>query len=275
MNMRFSQRIGKKSIRTIFQVDDIDDDLRNRLWNIIYLAFEKISVSYQEYFFRKVWKDFLNLKISDIPTIQGKLSPRKAVEYLGDWFSDAHWFEVYDLIEYLIDGGGFEFRDEFIDDCNKALRLEVSAYRIVDKLVVRVNSEEEIQSIEEAISSTDHYKSVNTHLQAALTFLSDRAEPNYRNSIKESISAVEAFCKIIAEDDKATLGTAIAIIERKHKLHGSLKTAIKSLYGYTSDAGGIRHSLLENDADIDFEDAKFMLVSCTAFINFLKGKVIL
>jgi len=41
-----------------------------------------------------------------------------------------------------------------------------------------------------------------------------------------------------------------------------------AIYGYTSDEGGIRHAMLEEKI-IDFEDAKFMLVSCSAFINYL------
>lgn len=35
----------------------------------------------------------------------------------------------------------------------------------------------------------------NIHLTKALSLLSDRNKPDYRNSIKESISAVEATCK--------------------------------------------------------------------------------
>ena len=43
------------------------------------------------------------------------------------------------------------------------------------------------------------------------------------------------------------------------------------IYGYTSDEDGIRHSMLELPK-INFEDAKYMLVSCSAFINYLKSK---
>ena len=43
--------------------------------------------------------------------------------------------------------------------------------------------------------------------------MTDRKTPNYRNSIKESISAVEALCKIITENEKATLGKALKIID--------------------------------------------------------------
>jgi len=41
-----------------------------------------------------------------------------------------------------------------------------------------------------------------------------------------------------------------------------------SIYGYTNDEGGIRHSMLD-EAKVDFEDSKFMLVACSAFVNYL------
>ena len=59
--------------------------------------------------------------------------------------------------------------------------------------------------------------------------------------------------------------------QKKIDMHPALKTAFNKLYGYTNDEQGIRHSLLEKDT-VDFEDAKFMLVSCSAFINYLTIK---
>jgi hypothetical protein len=43
------------------------------------------------------------------------------------------------------------------------------------------------------------------------------------------------------------------------------------LYGYTSDTHGIRHAL-KDDSQPNAEDAKFMLVSCSAFVNYLVEK---
>lgn len=86
---------------------------------------------------------------------------------------------------------------------------------------------------------------------------------------------MEALCKTIANDDKATLGQALDVIERTHAVdfHGALKRAFDSLYGYTSSAEGIRHSLgLLEEPDLNFDDAKFMLVSCSAFVNYLVSK---
>jgi hypothetical protein len=158
-------------------------------------------------------------------------------------------------------------------DCNGILESELSAYRFVGELITQITSEKEILEIEEALETP--FKTVNAHLENALNLMSDKKSPDYRNSVKESISAVECICRIIAEDEKATLGQALDIIEKKGKvqLHGALKRAFDSLYGYTSSAEeGIRHALLDEKASLSFEDAKFMLVSCSAFINYLVSK---
>jgi hypothetical protein len=105
-------------------------------------------------------------------------------------------------------------------------------------------------------------------LYQALTHLSNRQSPDYRNSIKESISAVESLCCIIAKDDKATLSGALKAIGKTTELHPALKEAFQKLYGYTSDADGIRHKMME-EPNLDFEDAKFMRVSCSGFVNYL------
>jgi len=112
---------------------------------------------------------------------------------------------------------------------------------------------------------------VHAHLRRALELLSDRASPDYRNSIKESISAVESLVGSTV-GEKGTLGQLIKKIEENVGLHPALRAAFSSLYGYTSDEDGIRHAILELQ-NITFEDAKFFLVVCSAFVNFVRGKV--
>jgi hypothetical protein len=112
---------------------------------------------------------------------------------------------------------------------------------------------------------------VAVHIKTALGFLADRKSPDYRNCIKESISAVEAACKLIAKDDRATLDAAIKRLKSRVGLHPALEAAFIKMYAYTSDADGIRHALMEQPT-LSFEDAKFMLVSCSAFVNYLTAK---
>jgi hypothetical protein len=79
------------------------------------------------------------------------------------------------------------------------------------------------------------------------------------------------MCRLLSGDSKATLGVALKTVKDKASIHPALERAFSSLYGYTSDEGGIRHSLLEG-SNLTFTDAKFMLVTCASFTNYLIGK---
>jgi hypothetical protein len=282
--MRFSQRIGKTEVRSALQVNTLDDHLRNRIWNAILELkagtdqYDPYSESTFQQLSRVIWEDFFKYPMDRLPVWNSNSVERvdsdEMISTLRKWFFKAEWFEVYDFIEF-ISSYNLHYSDTTIHESfNYALKKEMSGYRIVNASIVQITSEEEIAEIENAIIGTDQWKSVNTHLTTALTFLSDRKNPNYRNSIKESISAVEALCKIITGNQSTTLGEALNSIEKKHFLHPALKKSFSSLYGYTSDSSGIRHALLETDRGIELEDAKFMLISCSAFINFLKAKYI-
>ena len=111
-------------------------------------------------------------------------------------------------------------------------------------------------------------------MQKSLQFLSDRESPDYENSIKESISAIESKCQIILGKNErdATLGKMLKKLEDNGvKIHPALRTSFNSLYGYTCDAKGIRHAGNLGGENSTFEEAKFMLVTCSAFINYLNG----
>jgi len=190
-------------------------------------------------------------------------------KYLRECFYNCKWNEIYDFIEFI--ANNFQNRtinEQFMEACNNVLKKELSAYRFVGGEITEITSKEEITEIEDALKETSHLKTVNSHLKTSLKLLSDRKNPDYRNSIKESISAVEGICKLIEGNPKSTLGKALNRIESKISIHSDLKDAFKNLYGYTSDSDGIRHALM-NESNLDFEDAKFMLVSCSAFINYL------
>ena len=70
---------------------------------------------------------------------------------------------------------------------------------------------------------------------------------------------------IVAKND-----TKIDLKSLKDKIHPAMKGAFEKLYGYTSDANGIRHANGLGEGDSTFEEAKYMLISCSAFVNYLK-----
>ena len=87
--------------------------------------------------------------------------------------------------------------------------------------------------------------------------------------IKWKDAAVEAVVKLLTGERSGGIDKAISILEkRRGALHPSFKTALSKLYAYTGDEGGIRHPILE-ESTVDFAEAKFMLVGCSAFVNFL------
>lgn len=273
--MRFSERIGQRPVKTILQVESIDEPLRNRLWNnineeLIDCLPHDSRGSMRIEVLKTVWRDFFILPMDDIPIHASQYS--HFIDHLRAWFYSASWAEAYDLVEYmtLFDN---QTHNQYSTACNESLETEVSGYRIIDGQVVQITTSEEIEAIEEALTTTGAFKVVSKHLKTALDLLSDRQSPDYRNSIKESISAIEAICTLIVGDPKANLSKALAILEKQHSLHSALKEAYIKIYSYTSDANGIRHALLEDEVPIEFEDAKFMLVSCSAFINYLKAKL--
>ena len=88
---------------------------------------------------------------------------------------------------------------------------------------------------------------------------------------RSSISSIEAIVNRIAGTEGNGVANALERISEKHPIHGALKSSLKSLYGYTSDESGIRHSLLE-EVNVGYEEAAFMLVACSAFSSFLLAK---
>lgn len=273
--MNFSQRKGLKPVKSVMQIDSMDTDLRNGLWNALrFFYWEKMrdqsylpNVKSIYFLFELLWHDFFKKPLDTLDNYWP--NTYKAIR---EKFFNSAWYEVYDFIEFIannaLDKGN---NKDFMTFCNATLERELSAYRFVDSKITQITSEQEISEIEEALKSSKLLKPVSHHLKRALDLLTDRKSPDYRNSIKESISAVEATCNLIAKNTKATLGQALKELENKMDLHPALKKAFDSLYGYTSDAEGIRHALLD-ESNLDFEDAKFMLVSCSAFVNYLKAK---
>ncbi|QYJ68921.1 AbiJ-NTD4 domain-containing protein [Flavobacterium litorale] len=282
--MRFSQRIGKTPFETALQFESINNKLKNRLWNIIldyFELFDDVSLSFglksdRDKILLFIWKDFFAHPSDTIyKNPFGNIDTVKIIAHIRRWFFDeAHWYEIYDFVEFIISSELTVLNKAvFTSNFNDALKKEASAYKIINNVVTPIASDIEVDSIQEILSETNGWQSINEHLKTALKFLSDRESPDYRNSIKESISAVEATCIKITSDSKATLGKALTEIEKKHSIDGGLKSALKSIYGYTSNTGGIRHALIDDDVSPSFEDAKFMLVSCSAFVNYLKAKV--
>jgi len=274
--MRFSERIGKKQPKTDLQIDSIDEELRNGLWSLICMFFTEpiknshwISDSNYKHFIESIWFSFFKEPIDQIP-----ISTERIVKELKQRFYSWDYLEIYDFIDFIASSRDSSFDSyKFSEACNYILKREFSGYRFVNEKLVPITNEIEINEIEKAIinSAEKNFKGVNIHLNNALDKLKDKRSPDYRNSIKESISAVESICRQITGENSAELSKAIKKIRTTLPIHGALEQGFTKLYGWTSDAEGIRHAMMD-DSNLDQEDALYMLVSCSAFINYLITK---
>jgi hypothetical protein len=274
--MKFSERTGIVAPRTAIQLGSMDKPLRTALWNALTLTYFEYAfsdpvhgVSYPldelKHLMQALWANHLDRSLDTLPRRWDAI-----LSQVRDYFFNAEWYQVYDLIEFC--PKHFENEDvnnRFRGICTHIMEREKAGYRFVADEISEITSPEEIASIEESLEFSGKFGVVSEHMATALRMLSDRREPDYRNSIKESISAVESIASIIADRKTADLGPALKVLEQRKTLHGALKSAFGSLYGFTSDANGVRHALLE-ESNLTFADAKFMLVACSAFVNYLK-----
>ncbi|MCO8193670.1 AbiJ-NTD4 domain-containing protein [Anaerofustis sp. NSJ-163] len=272
----FSDRNGIKSENKIIQYDSLDKRTRTAIMNGINALYHNVY-KYDNDGKNALWIDVLSQVY------------QQPVDYSGNsYYIEKKMFEIinntianydYDIVLTILEFMANKFEKENIynrysgcsvkEYINDILEKEYVGYRYINGIIISITDNNEINSIEEAL--TVPFQKTTKHLNKALTLISDRNHPDYANSIKESISSVEAICsEILGKSD--TLGAALKKMEQKNiTIHPSLKTAFEKLYGYTSDASGIRHTGQLDGKDATFEEAKFMLISCSAFINYLKG----
>ena len=278
--MKFSERMGYTLPRTVSQTDDIDEPLKNAFWTCLYeTTFHYIGINYRsdnvfcedcEIICRRIWLHFLNKTSDSMP------SWNKFANAIKTWFysNDTSWYEIYDLIEFIISGDydKIALKDVLISGLNSAMEQHMSGYRIIGTKVTPITDKEETNELVTAIEDNP-FNNVKSHIQTAVEYFANRDNPDYRNVIKEAISAVEAICRIIVGNESATLSNALAKIEKSIDIHPALKLGYEKIYCYTNDADGIRHALgIGEDDTVAQENARYMLVSCSAFVNYLIEK---
>ena len=205
---------------------------------------------------------------------QNVIYKTKNAKALEDYviYGREEWYVIFDFIERYLKICDDATFDKMQAEFNAILEDEVSAYRILDGLVVPITNKSEMGSISDAMNTP--FEACSIHIAKALELFANREKPDYENSIKESISAVESICSEITgiEGAQTTLGKTIKKLkDAGMHIHQAMENAFTSLYGYTSDEDGIRHGSIDF-VEAPSEDAKFMLITCSAFVNYLVEK---
>lgn len=282
----FSDRNGIKAENTEIQLYDFDERTRVQFVNLISKLYK--AVYDDTYYGRNHIQELFRYIYGEVYSL--------TIDVLS-WYSDKDFFEniqetimndTYDAVLTLLEtfaqywdsvleekkgySYGRDGRPTIYDYFNIIFEKEYVGYRFINGYISPISDEHEVTAIEDALANK--YEPVREHIVKANLLLADRENPDYENSIKESISAVEAICEIITgiHGKEATMGKMLNKLEDSGvNIHSALKSAFSILYGYTSDASGIRHAKGIGGEEATFEEAKFMLVSCCAFINYLMG----
>lgn len=274
----FSERKGIKHFSDIVQVNSLNERTRNKLYTAteeIFGLMDKYNERLQNCFIEFIYEELFSLTKRDIPRIYGysDYSHTSVFNEIYNIINTEDYSNILTFIEGVIKdfsiidqdtGNMLNLESRYTNIINDIFQKENVNYRIVDGIVTDLLNEETIKEIEETLENP--YTVVTTHYSKALELLYKTKD--YDNSIKESISSVESICQILTGNDKATLGDALKLL--KDKIHPAMKSAFEKLYGYTSDANGIRHSNGLGEGNSTFEEAKYMLISCSAFVNYLK-----
>ena len=270
----FADRNGIKQENRILQTDALDYRTRVKLMNLMnsfyYTVFEDKTYDAIQSFWRSI--------LSNVYVLPVDYSGNKSYEsrdlflIINETMLTDDFACVLSLLEYFINRLGEQEgvpEDVLRDVVNDILKEECVGVRFIGRQIIPIYDENETSAVEDALKSP--YEQVHRPIEKALKFFSDSDHPDYANSIKESITAVEAMCSVINGKAK-NLGDALKKLEENGVvIHPALKEGFIKIYGYTSDAAGIRHSGQLGGADATFDEAKYMLVSCSAFINYLKG----
>jgi hypothetical protein len=253
------------------------DELRIGLWNAIFFEMKDtygffangpFEIGMIQSFANDMWANSFGLPVDRVPN-----SPERIYDALRDRFFDCEWWQVYEFLEdallYWPDPGRIGYARVLQERLNSSLERELSGFRFINGVASPITSAEEIGSIEDALH--DRFSGVSVHIDKAIRHLSSKPQPDLQNSIKESISAVEAMAQIVTKKRGATLPDALESMKRSGlPIHAALRQGLEKLYAYTSDAEGIRHALM-GESTLTVADARFMLVACSAFVNYLKG----
>lgn len=286
----FSDRNKIKPENTEIQLRDFDERTRIQLQNMVLRLYDETykndlnDWNYQiQQFFMYVLDSVYSMPID----VKKHYDYDYVFGLIKDTIRNGDYDDILTLIEaiiqywddYLIETEGFSYYNSYTRKytegslyqiANDYFEQEYVGYRFVGRIIVSISDQNEVDEIVETLDCK--YEVVRNHISKANILLADRDNPDYENSIKESISAVEAICEILTgiKGKEATLGNMLKKLEKNGVvIHSGLKSAFNVLYGYTSDANGIRHAGDIGGKSSTFEEAKFMLVSCCAFVNYL------
>ncbi|MCY4109835.1 MAG: hypothetical protein OXG11_12515 [Chloroflexi bacterium] len=287
-SLSFSQEQGYEDLPQPLRLEEISDQARVKLWNLLYQhvsdAFTPENIRWQLTGYSNSWSlwlrilqtlhvEFLGRPLDEFSAVRNSGQLEFASEYRSLLLQDLTFNRTLDLLQMIMRHP--ECPEAFIEgvaaifeDCRLAYKVNLRQ----PVTIVPAVTEQEGAAVVDAMRQLDDARlaGAGSHLREASQRIN---QGDWSSSIRESIHAVESVARQLDPEASRTLDPALRSLETEVGLHPALKGAFSRLYGYTSDEDGIRHALLDDaQSRAGMDEALFMLSACAAFCSFLLRK---
>ena len=288
--LTFSQRCGYESLPKPMRLEELSNDLRRELWNVLRGFLLSIRKSYGGgYYFPNATCRLLERilgRVLKIPEDEIDTSYGGVFNIFKELILSAPFNVVLDIAQIManesprmVNARSLEgrFHNNMVVNRIKDLFERYSAAYSLDTShrpfqFFPHSGKEQGKAIQQSLKTIrdSGMEGAATHLRQAAEHINAR---QYADSIRENISAVESVARRIAPNEN-TLGDALKSLEKRELLKNKqLKKGFEQIYAYTNSEEGVRHSLVFKDsADVGLDEAMFMFGACASFAAYLTNK---
>ena len=287
--LTFSQAYGYEDLPRQLKLGELSEEIRAKLWSLLYdqvlytlanlrrpsnpfVVYRGVGPPWRQ-ILKSIHEDLLGRPADEFfPTDPFMEDIDNFVSVYKAMFVDAPFSKVFDLVLAIMRHP--ECPSEFTESVGITFKkyrvayvLDLSPMPTIYPAATQAEGKDILRAAAE-LNDAGLAPSVR-HLRKASDCIS---QGDYAGSVRESIHAVESAARHF--DPKAkTLEPALKALEGAKTLHPALKQAFSKLYGYTCDEQGIRHALIDNpQANVDQDEAVFMLGACASFSSYLARK---
>jgi hypothetical protein len=285
MKKLFSDRFGIKPAEGPPQIGSMDALLREALWKVFYIEGKVLLGGWRTHpsnpLFLPMCHTF-NQYVIEVGYV-GNYKRDGTANYYSDFLQgnllDMEWWQVYDLIEYILEYSDKWNRSSLDKEMQKicrgiqlALDRHNAGYSLMNGNFIPVSSKPERDAIVEILSD-GRLGQVQQHISTASEYARSDDEMHWRNAVKESSSAVEGITHLIAKNESSGVTTQVATMKKELGLHPVLGKQVIDFYGWACDVA--RHNLKNGGsplAPVTIEDARYSISMACSLINLVKLK---
>ncbi len=284
------------------ELDDLTPVARQALWTIFhhqvahYPHAKNVPTKEWNFVLRRLHLDFLGKGLDEydsyLKTISAQYKPVfleghssqviRILQMAMERLAEAKKFAARDCISFF---GFLEFvfrpkpRSNFVRLLDNTFEEFGMPYYVDmssgEPIIVPVSNPVDKDSIKQTLSVLPKYGYSNAekHFRSAIEHQNKQA---WKESINESIKALESVAVTIKETPKPTLGSAIVAIRKDGKVHTTLCDAMNAIWSFTNKGSGIRHGQPEKDDQMSDQvnavarkESGLMLLICMQFAVYL------